>query len=1157
MQQPILKIFIQSQKEQEVEIKMEYMLLDKVLDCSVVANHDFTQKDQEHLRWYLEDYTYQPFEPNPEIAKQIEGRLQAIGEQFFISMFYNDEESIILCRNFLENIVQTKVDVVNNSRQELPFPLELIKSPDLNDPIFLKVESISYIVQGNTTSQTNIEAGLVRVLLVISRPSQYKDVPFHSVGRMLTDALRSSGSRHIILEVLRPPTFQKLEEKLSAAVERNQPYTMLHFDGHGIFEDINAVMVGETPQKYRGYILFENNNFPGNVEYIQGKALGEMLVRNGVYFVVLNACQSAKSVVINRKTVSGSSSYGYPSFATELIKAGVTGCLAMRYNVFVNTAADFMFNFYSSFSENFSLRSAAADARKQLHKNTFLIQDWIVPVTYEQEHTPVIKAGNSLPTADSLDQSNEFGFDEMPYAGDTIFGIDHLFLHLENIFNNHNSVLVEGWAIGGKTTAIKAFASWYKFTHGVEQTVYCSFCGLQDFDAFIGRLENILLLHTIPDPQAYEKDRIRKILLTLSSVQSLLVLDDIHAVLGNCFKSAYTWSEKDIWRTKQFLQQLQSEVIKFIIVSSGWGEKTWDTDEKTFVNFLTIEEAAAYGNMLLNREHVKVNPSAWKTLIEFPQGNPLLVKVCMDLVVKNKLVNYQEFEATTLRLRRGLYENMAEQVLSQLLKDRSQFQTMLLQKFNSVQLDKISCTQPFQTWLSLTDLGLMADSKMSFYFPMLTGFDEHADLEIFKAFADIGLMTSLSKGLFATHPMLPFFLRGLYEERVVAKFGSDLERSFAGDFADMGGYLYDQFLEGNLQGFALLQQNRFNLWFALDLALEHKLFVAARDIFLALVEYYERNGRAYDILRFVTKMEPFYFDLKTGYPLNEDDGCWHFIMEAKTRITMDFGNAALSEKLLGIKMEIQQKKAGALLDKDEGTLTSQERIVLNNYQVTVGELASLLAKHDVKKAIEHFNTGMKIAEKLGDKASTTIYALNLSGCYLQLGVKEANPAYEYAQIAFENCPAENNEQKGGALVALSQARLYQSYDLSLTDEQYAAYLQEAYSYCSDAIDELPANAAMKLLQTYQTRGSILNRAGHPAKAMESLNHALSFANKHGFFDAGITTRHEMIDAMIKLKEYDKAVAYAEYIVNNGDASTHAQSIAYANKIISQYKSNVQ
>ena len=39
----------------------------------------------------------------------------------------------------------------------------------------------------------------------------------------------------VALEVLRPPTLEKLEATLKAAAARGTPYHILHFDGHGTF----------------------------------------------------------------------------------------------------------------------------------------------------------------------------------------------------------------------------------------------------------------------------------------------------------------------------------------------------------------------------------------------------------------------------------------------------------------------------------------------------------------------------------------------------------------------------------------------------------------------------------------------------------------------------------------------------------------------------------------------------------------------------------------------------------------------------------------------------------------------------------------------------------------------------------------------------------
>ena len=91
----------------------------------------------------------------------------------------------------------------------------------------------------------------MRILLVICRPQGGNDVPFRSVAIRLIRGLTDSAREIFQLDVLRPPTFQRLEEVLRQAKAEGKPYHIVHFDGHGVYEDLNVKDSGKPPNPKR------------------------------------------------------------------------------------------------------------------------------------------------------------------------------------------------------------------------------------------------------------------------------------------------------------------------------------------------------------------------------------------------------------------------------------------------------------------------------------------------------------------------------------------------------------------------------------------------------------------------------------------------------------------------------------------------------------------------------------------------------------------------------------------------------------------------------------------------------------------------------------------------------------------------------------------
>jgi CHAT domain len=200
------------------------------------------------------------------------------------------------------------------------------------------------------------------VLLVICRPAGRDDVPFRSVAGQLvrhSDHPRSA----VDLDVLRPPTFARLEETLRAAARAGEPYQVVHFDGHGIWAVLTSEDddEGAPPPATRlgvlspirsgahGYLLFEAPGLPSNRLLVDGPALGRLLADTGVGVLVLNACRSAYADTPPPPSseAEGRADAGdvhgrvraYGSLAQEVADAGVAGVVAMRYSVYIDTAS--------------------------------------------------------------------------------------------------------------------------------------------------------------------------------------------------------------------------------------------------------------------------------------------------------------------------------------------------------------------------------------------------------------------------------------------------------------------------------------------------------------------------------------------------------------------------------------------------------------------------------------------------------------------------------------------------------------------------------------------------------------------------------------------------------------------------------------------------
>ncbi len=142
---------------------------------------------------------------------------------------------------------------------------------------------VSLVRRFPATETTGLSTPFVsplRVLLITARPEGIDFVDPRGIAHELLDELQDQiQAGAVVLEFLRPPTLFALHARLK---NTEQPVHVLHFDGHGAFDE----RIGE-----QGILIFETDaGWPGEVK---ASDLAKVLRDSGVRLAVLTACQSA------------------------------------------------------------------------------------------------------------------------------------------------------------------------------------------------------------------------------------------------------------------------------------------------------------------------------------------------------------------------------------------------------------------------------------------------------------------------------------------------------------------------------------------------------------------------------------------------------------------------------------------------------------------------------------------------------------------------------------------------------------------------------------------------------------------------------------------------------------------------------------------------
>lgn len=522
-------------------------------------------EDQQLIRWYFELYREGPTDPVTRLqARRAERLLSELGNELFRAVFDASWETRQLWAAVQPDLAGFRMEIVTGVAGATALPWEAMTDPGTGQALALSAGAmVRAHPQAALAPHLPQDEIPVRVLLVISRPGVI-EVAFRSVAHHLA-RLQESTSGSLRLDVLRPPSFAQLIQTLQAARDRGVPYQVVHFDGHGVWGDagdeqwLTTVIPGAAGPTGRwlasparpgahGYLLFENPGLAGNMQLVDGPSCSNLLVDAGVPLLILNACRSA--LADSPSSAAGVADphqevRAYGSLAQEVMDGGVAAVLAMRYNIYVPTAAQFIAGLYAGLLQGQPFGAAVRSARNHLasrpsEANDVTVQDWMVPVAYEAAplYLTSTPASSDQPAARPRQQTHvarDQNLEEaLPArAGLGFYGRDDTLLALDRTFDTQPIMLLHGEAGLGKTTTAAEFGRWYTLTGGIQgPVIYTSLSHHPNVAALAAQLTAAMAeyVHT-PRPLVWDDLTGEQALLVIGQLMRqiplLWILDDL------------------------------------------------------------------------------------------------------------------------------------------------------------------------------------------------------------------------------------------------------------------------------------------------------------------------------------------------------------------------------------------------------------------------------------------------------------------------------------------------------------------------------------------------------------------------------------------------------------------------------------------------------
>ena len=1065
----------------------------------------FTAQDQEDIRWYLEDFLQYPMDPAPVIAARIERRMAEIGVELFTKALGNTP----VWHEVRHDLSGARIEIETTVKDATALPWELLRDPDADVPLALRARAF---VRGthNAVARPKLPqtaSGPIRVLLVICRPRGRDDVPFRSVARRMLEGLR--GSDAVRLTMLRPPIFERLAHVLREAQAAGEPYHLVHFDGHGVWSE-------------HGYLEFENRILEGNRQLVGGSALGNLLAETGVAALVLNACQSAYADPPSQPVAVApdnphQETRAYGSLAQEVMDAGAAGVVAMRYNVFVDTAAQFMADLYERLAEGDALGEAASFARKQLHAQPLRgiafdprpLQDWMVPVVFEAEPValfPRRKGGTGFSLSSGAGAELE-GLPPRPDAG--FIGRDETLLALDRAFDDHAIVLLHAYAGSGKTTAAAEFARWYRETGGIDGPVL--FTSFEHYRPLLSVLNDLAgALDVAQDWLALDETKRRGAALQLLRQRSVLwIWDNVEPVAGFPKGSESSWSAQEQRDLADFLRAARETKARFLLTSRR-DERDWlgDLPAHVVVPHMLFQERMELTRALASKRGRRlIDVEDWRPLLKFAQGNPMAITVLVRQALRDGLRTREQVEAFVSELRAGeavLDDEVAEGRTRSLA---ASLNYGFEHAYSDAERKQLAVLHLFQGFVQVAALQQVA------------GVTPEVATRLLDRAAEVGLLTAHGGGGYSIHPAVPWFFRRLFEQHDTEARERVL-RAYVDAISSLGIYYHRQYNEGNRDVIGALKAEEPNLLHARALARQHGWWDPLTSAMQGLQGLYDHTSRAAEWARLVDEIVPDFVDQSTEGPLAGREEEWSLVTEYRVRLAGEARRWNEAERLQRIKVDWDRARA-----RDEG------RNNIRTLAVSLQALGHIQRETGRLECVDAFRENFELAQRIEDRSVAQAAAFNLGHAYLLLRpIRDLDEAERWYLKSLDLTPKDDlmSRARGlGQLGHVAHQRFLDARAAKKPEPECVQHLNDALHRYRDALEMMPPDAVGQLGVICNQLGNIYDDAGDFGRAVRHYSEAIRLRETCGDLFGAAQTRYNIALALMRASRLPDARQYAE------------------------------
>ena len=1108
-------------------------------DIEADATIEFALTPQEHedLRRYMEDYLQRPGSFTEVEVKQIEAWMKRRGEELYHKVLDQNQNTRAIWFAVREQLADLRVEITTGIAEAASIPWELMHDPQSDSAIALRVQSFVRVQSDPSMSFVPVPAadgGRVRLLYVVCRPGGRNDVELRAVANRLLQDLGEDLNRFDIT-ALRPPTFERLQKELTDAKAAGRPFHIVHFDGHGMYEDlskttladwlktINALALGGNHRGKHGYLLFEHPE--KKARPVSGAELGKLLHDTGVPVLVLNACQSAMhEAVPGEKPVAANvhdEVRAIGSLAQAVIDQGIPAVLGMRYSVFVVTAAQYIGQLYAALAQGRPFGQAASEGRKHLARNPERwvglqprpLQDWFVPVVYEA--API----HLLPQEGSADEAERPELDPVQndpsllrHVPDTGFvGRDETLLMLDRAFDAHPVVLLHAYAGQGKTTTTIEFARWYAQTGGLGPKP------LVLFTSFENPIDLNDALNQIGQPNVEgwsamnETGRKRReVIKLLRRLPVLWIWDNVEPVAGFPAGTESQWTPEEQRDLADFLKLVKEDkkTKARILLTSRRDEQPWigGIPRRVAMPRMSSSDAAGLARSLGTEKQIaRADIADWQPLLDYCHGNPLTLRVLVGQAIRMGLRGRDPIGNFVEAIRSG--EQAIEDADEKQGRDKSLGASLDYGFRNAFQADEqpiIALLHLFQGTVDVDAIDQMGKGKHAL--PELEGKTKENLTSVLDRARDTGLLTHLGGMWYTIHPALPWFLRQLFSRFYDGQQGRSsataAHRVWVEAIGGLGNFYCGQFVEGNRDVIQFLALEEANLLHARRSARRHGWSDSVISGMQGLRILYEYQGRLSEWSRLVAEITPDYCTPDDA-PIPGREDQYSPVMGYRVDLAKDHDRdlpraAAFQEKRVAWD---RQQAAPALALPPDAPLDAVQRNRIRTLGVSLAQLGHILREENNGDCVQSYEEAISHYKRVQDRTVEAITQYNLGHAYKDIpdirNLDAAEAAYQRSLAVWAENDLLNRSKTIQQIGMVHHERFGEAQERREPAATVLKHAQAAEQQYLEALDLCPSTALSTFGPLHHELGSLYTDVGKTESAREHLEKAAQYFEQTG------------------------------------------------------------